>query len=100
MGSSAFILKAESISVCLFACVLTFGCCDVCHVLCISFFVLDFMPVDPQVTENPLQAHTIHSSETEFVQKAVDQYSAETGKIVELGKVAMAKMPAGKLMPD
>ncbi|RLJ60100.1 phasin protein [Litoreibacter meonggei] len=38
--------------------------------------------------------------QAEFVQKAVDQYSAETGKLVELGKVVVAKMPAAKIMPD
>ncbi|EPX80125.1 phasin family protein [Litoreibacter arenae] len=36
----------------------------------------------------------------EFVQKALDQYSAETGRLVELSQAAMAKLPGTKIMPD
>jgi hypothetical protein len=66
-------------------------------------FVADRVKEDVKTQHQVLHAKSlaeVQHIQAEFVQKAVDQYSAETGKIVELGKVAMAKMPAGKLMPD
>lgn len=66
-------------------------------------FVADRVKEDVQTQHQIMHAKSlaeVQHIQAEFVQKAVDQYSAETGKLVELGKVAVAKMPAAKIMPD
>ncbi|TDT78119.1 phasin protein [Litoreibacter halocynthiae] len=66
-------------------------------------FVAERVKEDVKTQHQILHAKSlaqVQHIQAEFVQKAVDQYSAETGKLVELSKVAMAKMPATKIMPD
>jgi phasin family protein len=66
-------------------------------------FVAERVKEDVQTQHQLLHAKSlteVQHLQAEFVQKAVDQYSAETGKLVELSKVAVAKLPAAKIMPD
>jgi hypothetical protein len=66
-------------------------------------FVADRVKEDVQTQHQILHCKSlseVQQIQAEFVQKAVDQYSAETGKLVELSKVAMANLPAAKIMPD
>ena len=66
-------------------------------------FVAERVKEDVQTQHQIMHAKSlseVQHIQAKFIQKAVDQYSAETGKLVELGNVAAAKMPAAKIMPD
>ncbi|SFR52069.1 phasin family protein [Litoreibacter janthinus] len=66
-------------------------------------FVAERVKEDVQTQHQLMHAKSlqdIHHIQNEFVQKALDQYSAETGKLVEMSQSAMAKIPGAKLMPD
>lgn len=66
-------------------------------------FVVNRVKEDVQTQHEVVQAKSladVHHIQSQFVQKAIDQYTAETGKLVEICKVAMTKMPAARIMPD
>lgn len=66
-------------------------------------FVADRVKEDVKTQHEILHAKDINdvqNIQAKFIQKAVDQYSAETGKMVELGQSALAKLPGGVIMSD
>ena len=66
-------------------------------------FVADRVKEDVQAQHEFLHAKDVNELQTiqaKFVQKAVDQYSDETGKIVKLSQSALAKLPRGIIMGD
>lgn len=66
-------------------------------------FIADRVKEDVQTQHQILHAKDVtevQNIQAKFIQKAVDQYSAETGKMVELSKSALAKLPGGVIMGD
>jgi len=66
-------------------------------------FVAERVKEDVKTQHEILHAkdiNEIQAIQAKFIQQAVDQYSAETGKMVELGQSALAKLPGTIIMGD
>lgn len=66
-------------------------------------FVADRVKEDVQTQHEVLHAKDVNELQhiqAKFIQKAVDQYKDETGKIVTLSQSALAKLPGGIILGD
>lgn len=66
-------------------------------------FVVNRVKEDVQTQHEVVRAKSladVHHIQSQFVQKTIDQYTAETGKLVAIGKAVMTTMPASGIMPD
>lgn len=66
-------------------------------------FVADRVKEDVQAQHEILHAkdvEEVQKLQAKFIKKAVDQYSAETGKMVALSHSALAKIPGGIIIAD
>jgi len=66
-------------------------------------FVADRVKEDVRTQHEILHAKDVtevQAIQARFIQQAVDQYSAETGKMVEMGQSALAKLPGTIIMGD